>query len=53
VVKDRCNRGAVCPFARMVTGDATTAVVTLALRVGSRVEACLWFAPCTRYLRDA
>ena len=29
----------------MVTGDATTAVVTHAERVGSRLEACLWGAP--------
>ena len=29
----------------MVTGDATTAAVTHALRVGSRLEECLCFAP--------
>jgi hypothetical protein len=28
VVKGRLNRGAWCPFASMVTGDATTSVVT-------------------------
>jgi len=31
----------LCPFASMVTGDATTAVVTHAWRVGFRLEACL------------
>ena len=29
----------------MVTGDATTSVVTHAWRVGSRLEEGLWFAP--------
>ncbi len=37
----------------MVTGDATTAVVTHAWRVGSRLEECLWFAPRTRCLRES
>ena len=41
VVKGRENRGALCPFASMVTGDATTAVVTHAWRVGSRLAECL------------
>ena len=36
----------------MVTGDATTSVVTHAWRVGSRLEECLWFAPRPRCLRD-
>jgi hypothetical protein len=50
VVKGRENRGALCPFASMVTGDATTAVVTHAESVGSRLEVGLWFAPRTRRL---
>src|SRR5262249_5710059 len=37
----------------MVTGDATTAVVTHAWRVGSRLEACLAFSPRARCLRDS
>ena len=41
MVEGRENRGALCPFVRMVTGDATTAVVTHAFRVGSRLEECL------------
>ena len=45
MVKGRENRGALCPLARMVMGEATTAVVTHAWRVGSRWEACLWCAP--------
>ncbi len=53
VVKGRANRGALCPFARMVTGEATTAVVTPAWRVGSRLEACLWCAPRPRGLRTS
>src|SRR4030095_5966722 len=51
VVKGRQNSGALCPFASMVTGDATTAVVTHAWRVGSRLEECLEFFPRARYLR--
>src|SRR5262249_42522778 len=38
VVKGRENIGALCPFASMVMGDATTSVVTYAWRVGSRLE---------------
>ena len=38
MVKGRENRGALCPFARMVTGDTMTAVVTHAWRVGSRLD---------------
>ncbi len=53
VVKGRKNSGALGPFARMVTGEATTAVVTHASGVGSRVEACLWFAPRARCLRES
>src|SRR4030095_11710940 len=53
VVKGRQNSGALCPFASMVTGDATTAVVTHAWRVGSRLEECLEFFPRARYLRDS
>src|SRR6266487_2108276 len=53
VVKGRENSGALCPFARMVTGEATTAVVTPAWRVGSRLEACLWCAPRPRGLRTS
>src|SRR5215831_3783463 len=53
VVKGRENSGALCPFARMVTGDATTAVGTHALCVGSRLEACLWCAPRPRCLRTS
>ena len=52
-VKGRKNSGALCPFTSMVTGDATTAVVTHASRVGSRVEACLWCAPRPRCLRES
>jgi hypothetical protein len=37
----------------MVTGDAATAVVTHAWRVGSRLEACLAFSPRARCLRDS
>jgi len=34
-------------------GDATTAVVTHAWRVGSRLAACLWCASRTRCLRGS
>jgi transposase len=37
----------------MVTGDAATAVVTHAWRVGSRLEECLEFSPRARCLRDS
>ena len=40
----------VCAWSR---GDATTAVVTHAWRVGSRVDACLWVTPRTRCLKEA
>ena len=40
-VKGRCNRGAWCLCARVVTGEATTAVVTHAQGVGSRVAEAL------------
>ena len=52
MVKGRHNSGALCPFASMVTGDAATAVVTHAWRVGSRLEECLEFSPRARCLRD-
>src|SRR5437773_12341786 len=52
-VKGRQNSGALCPFARMVTGEATTAVVTHASRVGSRLAECLWCVPRARCLRES
>jgi transposase len=36
----------------MVTGDATTSVVTYVSNVGSRLEECFGFAPRSRCLRD-
>src|SRR5262245_51639675 len=51
-VKGRQNSGALCPFASMVTEDATTTMVTHAWRVGSRLEACLEGSPRTRCFRD-
>src|ERR671923_359910 len=51
-VKGRQNSGALCPFASMVTGDATTSVVTHAWGVGSRLEECLGSPPAPDAERD-
>src|SRR4030095_12561473 len=52
VVKGRQNSGALCPFASMVTGDATTAVVTHAWGVSSRLEDCFGSPPAPDTWRE-